>query len=173
MSLIPAKFDNVDAYLVRTHTDYINTWASVHDECDFTVPKFLRDAVMKKVSGIASLKDLLDKYKLPGISMSYDIEWDNYGSWTAGKSTDIYIYPKNREELKFYKLWVDSKSNQLKPNIVPEDDGKIVEVNMTDINKDWLDKLKSLPDGKDKVLMKSGENDFFEYERLVDYSKMT
>ena len=161
MSFVEAKHELIDEYLLRSHTDYINTWASVHDECDFTVPVYLRNAIMKKVANIASLKDLLDKYKLTGLSMSYDIEFDDFGSWTAGDSEDIYVYPNNREELHYHEKWLSSKDNRLKPNIKIDDIGEIVEKPLAEATKEWMAKLNALPDGKDKVLIKTGEEEFF------------
>lgn len=169
MPFVEAKHETVDEYLLRSHTDYLNMWASVHDEGDFTVPQFLRNCIMKKVVEVASLKDLLDKYKIPGLAMSYDVEFDDHNSWTAGKQVNIYEYPANLQEHIYFCLWQQSKDNELRPHIKTTEEGRIISKPMHEITKDWMNWLSNLPPGKDKVLIQTGEDQYFEYERLVEY----
>jgi hypothetical protein len=159
----------VDDVLCETHVDYINLWACVHDEGDLYVPTALRSAIMKKVTSLVSLKELLDKYKLPGLSMSYDVEFDKWLSWTASDSVDIYTYPENREEGILYDMWQQSADNQLKPTITITSKGKIIKKPFHEVNEAWLKEMSSLPNGVDTILIETGPEAYFEYERKVTY----
>jgi hypothetical protein len=160
----------VDDILLGTHVDYINCWASVHDEGDLYVPKVLRNPIMKKVTALTSLKELLDKYKLPGVSMSYDVEFDDWNSWTAAKSVDIYAYPENQKESVLRDMWEKSKELDIKPSVEETSKGKVIIKPYHEVDEDWLKAITSLPDGNDVVRIKSEEDAFFEYERKVEYT---
>jgi hypothetical protein len=57
---------------------------------------------MKLVTEVGSLKEVLDMFKLPGLSMSYDVEFDKFNSWTASSSVDIYKYPLHHIQSELY-----------------------------------------------------------------------
>ena len=92
----------IDDLLLGTHTDYINPWITVHDEVDYTTPIALSFPIMKLVTEVGSLKEVLDMFKLPGLSMSYDVEFDKFNSWTASSSVDIYKYPLHHIQSELY-----------------------------------------------------------------------
>jgi hypothetical protein len=92
----------IDDLLLGTHTDYINPWVTVHDEVDYTTPIALSFPIMKLVTEVGSLKEVLDMFKLPGLSMSYDVEFDKFNSWTASSSVDIYKYPLHHIQSELY-----------------------------------------------------------------------
>ena len=92
----------IDDLLLGTHTDYINPWVTVHDEVDYTTPVALSFPIMKLVTEVGSLKEVLDMFKLPGLSMSYDVEFDKFNSWTASSSVDIYKYPFHHIQSELY-----------------------------------------------------------------------
>lgn len=92
----------LDDLLLGTHTDYINPWVTVHDEVDYTTPIALSFPIMKLVTELGSLKEVLDMFKLPGLSMSYDVEFDKFNSWTASSSVDIYKYPLHHIQSELY-----------------------------------------------------------------------
>lgn len=169
MPFVTPTQPNLDAYLVKSHVDYLNIWASVHDEGDFTVLQFLRNAIMKTTVDEVSLKDLLDKYNLPGLGMSYDVEFDEFLSWTAGESVNVYEYPTTKNEKIMYHLWLESKKNRLRPNIQSSDEGRIITQPFHLADKEWLKMITDLPEGKDKLLIQTSEDQLFEYERLVTY----
>lgn len=159
--------ETMDEILCGTFVDYINTWATVHDEADLIVPTFLRDAIMNKVVSLASLKDLLDKYGLPGLAMSFDVEFDKWGSWTASSSVDIYSYPSNAIECAAHEAWAEYATCNLKPSITVAQEGRVVTRPLADVTQSWLDEMKLLPDGVDTILIQTDGSEFFEYERKV------
>lgn len=163
------KHKDLDGYLLGTHTDYINVWASVHDEDDLYLPVFLRNPIMKAVVKQISLKELLDKYKIPGLAMSYDVEFDDTQSWSARKQVNIYEYPETRNESILFDLWQNSKKNELKCTTTATDVGRVITKPIHEATQEWMKTLASLPDGKDKILIQTGPEHFFEYERLVTY----
>ncbi len=169
----------IDQVLLGTHTDYINCWALVHDEGDLFVPVELRNPIMKKVTSLVSLKELLDKYKLPGVSMSYDVEFDDWGSWTASKSVDVYAYPENKGEGILRELWQKSKDSGRTTTVAPTPapvaaepvgSGKTITQPFHLVTEEWLQSLSALPDGEDTVFVETGEGNLFEYNRKVAYS---
>lgn len=170
MAFVQATKKTMDEYLLGTHTDYITCWATVHDEVDYVVPLAIRNGVMKKVSHVGSLKDLFDKFKLPGLSMLYDIEFDKYNSWTAGSSVPIYQYPMNRQEDVMRKMWEESKKNAPPRSERTTPTGKVVTIPLHEVTETWLSKLSSLKDGSDTVMIQTGSGGFFEYERRVSYT---
>lgn len=161
----------VDEVLTGTHVDYINLWASVHDEGDLYVPEEIRNAIMKKVTSLVSLKDLLDKYKLPGLSMSYDVEFDPWLSWTAAEDVDIYAYPENHHERVLRDMWQKSRKEGVVSKVEEKPSGKVITKAFHEIDEEWLKNVTSLPNGNDKIIIKVGNDDDaqFEYERLVTY----
>lgn len=156
----------MEDFLLGTHTDYLNPWITVHDEVDFVVPKALSAPIMKTVSIIASLKELIDKYKLPGLSMSYDIEFDRWNSWTASSDVDIYAYPLNHKEAEIYE-----ELKRVESILSSTKYGKVYTIEAKVATPEFLAKVQSLPDGLDEIYIVNGDSKF-KYERTVDYSKL-
>lgn len=168
MPFIPTE-KSMDEILCGTFVDYLNVWATVHDEGDLLVPTELRDAIMKKVTNLGSLKDLIDKYKLSGLAMSFDVEFDDWGSWTADKSVDIYTYPNHHIEQATFDAWKEYAAKDLRPNVTVAQKGKVITRPLTGISQEWLDALSKLPSGDDTILIQTDTEEFFEYERKVQY----
>ena len=169
---------SLDDILLGTHTDYIHAWATVHDEVDFTVPTALSAPIMKQITATCSLKELLDKFQLPAVAMSYDVEFDKYCSWTASSSVDVYQYPLNHIhseyllELKDIKTKLHDKTNTNSNQEAVSPKQKIVTIPYDKVTETLLLQIQTLPDGNDTVLVTHPNGTKFQFDRLVDTSTL-
>lgn len=169
---------SLDDILLGTHTDYIHAWATVHDEVDFTVPTALSAPIMKQITATCSLKELLDKFQLPGVAMSYDVEFDKYGSWTASSSVDVYQYPLNHihseylSELKDIKTKLHEKTDTNPNQEAVSPKQNIVTIPYDKVTEQLLLQIQTLPDGFDTVIVSHPDGTQFQFNRSVNTSTL-
>lgn len=182
----------MDELLLGTHTDYIDVWVSVHDEVDLVVPEYLRNPIMKRVVSEISLKDVLDKFKLSGLGLSFDVEFDKWQAWTASDSVAIYKYPKTQQEDSFMQKLANSlkslkpikkstsETQAPKPEPTPSvksepkpketvSKPKKVRIPIAKVTKELLTKISKLPDGRDIIVVQYDDKTEFVYQRRVTY----
>lgn len=183
MPFIKPTHNEMDSYLLDVQNNLLSTWLAIHDEVDLMIDFNLAKPIMKKVTAISHLKKEINKISaVPYINFIFDTEWDDFGSFTAGKnfgsSTDI---PKDRQENNQYKEYkrlkelittgkvtevkadkpiVDVKvSKQKAPEIVIKDD-KAFDL--------LLQIIDLLPDGDTQINFKLGNGKQLKSNRLVD-----
>ena len=109
MGLIKSKSKNLEFYLRRIKTETANMILTVHDEIDYLADFSILNVLTKKMSLYLDISEYYRKYAVPYIRYLFDIEYDEWGAWTAGKSIDVYQMPISREEndaIKAYKQGV-------------------------------------------------------------------
>jgi len=164
---------SMDDILLGTHTDYVTPWVTVHDEVDYSTLKFLKTPIMKDAAHLTDLSDIIAKFKLPGLSLSYDVEFDEWDSWTASSDVNVYDYPGNHVESEYISKLAKSKLNDIKVNLDESNikvTGKIITIPINKVNESTLKSISELEDGLDSVIIESGKGSYFHYERKVNYT---
>lgn len=156
----------LDDYLSGTHTDYFTPWSLVHDEMDLVVLKDLMPPLMKQIVKKSALKKLFGISGIPGMGVSFDVEYDNYNSWAATRTLNVYEYPLHRKENKLYQDWL--RVMRETPKVV----GKTYYLDSQDLTQDDLALIASLPEGYDTLIVKKPSGDIFGPSRKVDCSKL-
>ena len=185
MPFIKATYNDMDSYLLDVQNNLLSTWLAIHDEVDLMIDFNLAKPIMKKVTAISHLKKEVNKISaVPYINFIFDTEWDEFGSFTAGKnfgaSTNI---PKDRDENNAYKeyerlkeLITTGKISEVKaekPALdIPE---KVTTTKTPSIKiKDekafdlLLQIIDLLPDGDTQINFQLGDGKLLKNNRLVD-----
>lgn len=185
MPFIKATHNDMDSYLLDVQNNLLSTWLAIHDEVDLMIDFNLAKPIMKKVTAISHLKKEVNKISaVPYINFIFDTEWDEFGSFTAGKnfglSTDI---PKDRKENIEYneykrlkELITTGKVSEVKaekPTLdIPE---KVTTTKTPSIKiKDekafdlLLQIIDLLPDGDTQINFQLGDGKLLKNNRLVD-----
>lgn len=149
----------MDSYLLDVQNNLLSTWLAIHDEVDLMIDFNIAKPIMKKVTAISHLKKEINKISaVPYINFIFDTEWDEFGSFTAGKnfgaSTDI---PKDRTENNAYKEY-----NRLKELITT---GKVTEVKA---EKPTLDKPEKVTTTKTPSIKIKDERAFDLLLQIID-----
>ena len=159
MPFIKATHNDMDSYLLDVQNNLLSTWLAIHDEVDLMIDFNIAKPIMKKVTAISHLKKEINKISaVPYINFIFDTEWDEFGSFTAGKnfgaSTDI---PKDRMENNAYKEY-----KRLKELITT---GKVTEVKA---EKPTLDKPEKVTTTKTPSIKIKDERAFDLLLQIID-----
>ena len=184
MAFITARHNDMDSYLLEVQNNMLSTWLAIHDEVDLMIDFNLAKPIMKKVTALSHLKKEINKISaVPYINFIFDTEFDDFGSFTAGKnfgmSTDI---PKDREEnneLKEYKrlkdLIVNGQVTEVeKPvteKVKPETKEPSIPTFTIKDSKTFdllLQIINLLPDGNTQIQFKLSNGKTLANNRLVD-----
>lgn len=158
--------------------DYMMPFAVVHDEIDIVTLKHLRDPLMSLNVDVTSLKDIFDKrFQWAGIATTYDVEFDEWDSWTAVSAVPIYTYAGSPKELEskneYYKLLEEIKLKKpevIKQEIKEEPKSESITLEMKD---GLLETIESLPDGETTVKVKMNSDKTITYNRKVNISTLS
>ena len=82
----------IDDVIADTHQDMLVNFLSIHDELVFIVDKHLFKPIFNKIVKMAELREVFDKLGMKYITFKFDVEYDNFGSYTASESFDVYKY---------------------------------------------------------------------------------
>lgn len=78
-------------------------WHSVHDEVDVCLDRHLLEGIAKRLSHIGASKEVFDRIGTGWIDYTFDIEYNEDGSFLPKNSLNIYRYPLNKTEAKAIK----------------------------------------------------------------------
>jgi len=155
------------------HQDTFISIFSVHDETVQILDKRLAQPIMTRTIQMTELDKIFSQIGLPFIKFKFDVEYDQFGSYTAAKAFDIYEYAV--ESYKIMHGYYDKDKTNDTP--ATEEDSNKQEVleelsihtmeydSIKSFQKD-LPKINALPDG-DTVLVVIVESIPFTYKRLV------
>ena len=181
-----------DDYLVGLHQDMLVNFLSVHDEVVVLVDKHLAQSIMTNCVKIAQLDKIFDKVGVPYITFKFDIEYDEWGSYTAHKQFDVYKYSLLQQQMlsngfissvvEGDTVSTDGEKTVPDENLTMEasaDDGesvldnenKVIEVVLPVYDDDIIQKLISVPDGTTTLIV-TVEGLSFTYSRKVDYQSV-
>jgi len=104
---VKAKYNDIDMYKRDVQQDLFIPFNTVHDEIDYLIDSNMFKPLLKKIINISALKKVMGKLKLPYINILFDVEYDEYNSWTAKKDIDIYQVALHEEEHKWRKKYQD------------------------------------------------------------------
>ena len=185
MPFIKATHNEMDSYLLDVQNNLLSTWLAIHDEVDLMIDFNIAKPIMKKVTAISHLKKEINKISaVPYINFIFDTEWDEFGSFTAGKnfgaSTDI---PKDRTEnnayreyKRFKELITTGKVTEVKAEKPTLDKPEKVTTTKTPSIKIkderafdlLLQIIDLLPDGNTQINFQLSDGKLLKNNRLVD-----
>ena len=90
MGFVSSRFDSVDRYLRDVHQDRLAIFLTVHDEVVFAVDDRFKFTLMTNVSRIAENKKIMDSLGYPFMNPYFDLEYDQWGSYTAKDKCNYY-----------------------------------------------------------------------------------
>jgi hypothetical protein len=153
MGLIPAKSKDVNYYIRRVKTEMAHTFLTVHDEIDFVADRSILFALCKRMSQLLDISKYYAKYNVPYIRYLFDVEYDNWGAWTASESIKVYSSPLTREEneaIKEYKASIKFSENNAEPEeeeVVEETEISIKLADLLWTSEELISALEKLPQG--------------------------
>ena len=174
MGLVKSKSKNLDFFTRRIKTEVGHMILTVHDEIDYLTDYSFLKPLTKKFSQYLDISAYYKKFNVPFIRYLFDIEFDEWGSWTAGKSVDVYQMPISREE----KIALDSYKEAvtiLKGSVSVEEektdiirDLKIDFTNTTITSEEFVAKLENIPCGVTTLRVKVSEKKCLKFYKSLE-----
>ena len=155
------------------HQDYMVNFLSIHDETVQISDKFLFKPIMRQFVKIAELPQIFSKTQIPFIQFKFDVEYDEWGSYTSNNKFEVYEY--DVETLKLLKEKGFSKNN-VDQNVqnVKKDKKKqreTISVTITEEDTDKIRRIDSVKSGNVELYVFFNDEKY-KYERLVDIDEI-
>lgn len=184
LGFVQPTHDHLTAYRLGAHVDFLNLFALVHDEADYTCNSLLKAPIMKRVVEVTALKDIFDKrFNWAGIASTYDVEYDDDYAWTASKAIPVYTYPRNHVEALAIKEAedvpekVETKEQPVKVeefNQPISEEVNVITILESALTDEILDVIEASPDGTVQINVESEQGTVrFKYDRLIDPTNLS
>jgi hypothetical protein len=169
--------------LLNVHQDVLTNFLSVHDEIVVLTDKYLFEPIMTKLTKIIELEKVFKKLNAPYVKFKFDVEYDNFGSYTASNGLDVYQYFMESEKIiqsllnsgfiKEETISESEKTTEKSEEILTqpkhtEIKEKVFKINQEDYQQ-VTDKIISLPDGG-TVIKINFDDQVFIYNRKVNFN---
>jgi len=178
MPLIQPISNTIDDLLIGLHQDYLINFLSVHDETVQLVDKKLAQPIMLETIKIAELNKLFEQIDLPFISFKFDVEYDDYGSYTAAKGFNISQYDVDTTRKFMGKGFIPADASVMDPpkpavhkEEIPKVDSNpsVFEYHVKEYDENIITAIQALPPGNDTFVLYV-DNTPFTFAKTVDSS---
>lgn len=180
MGLVKAKSKKLSFFQRRIQSETAHMILTVHDEIDYLTDFSILKPLTKKLSQYLDISVYYKKFNVPYIRYLFDIEYDEWGAWTAGKSVDVYQMPISREE----KIAIDAYTEAvtlLKGSVAEEQEKtdiiRDLKIDFTSENnnlsvEDFVAKLENLPCGATTLRVKVSEKKCLKFYKSLEQSAL-
>lgn len=159
-----------DDLLIGLHQEYFVQCLSVHDETVQLVDKKLAQPIMLEAIKIAELNKLFKQIDLPFISFKFDVEYDEWGSYTAAKGFNISQYDVDTTRKFMGKGFIPSIPKKETPEEPKKDNPvSVFEHKIEEYDEDVITAIQALPPGDDIFVLYVGSTPFT-FAKTVDSS---
>jgi hypothetical protein len=178
MGLVASKSKKLDYYLRRIRTETVHIVLTVHDEIDYLADFSILKPLTKKLSQALDISEYYKKYNVPFIRYLFDIEYDEWGAWTAGKAVDVYSLPVSREEntaYNSYKEAVDILKGSVSEANTESDIIPLMKVDFTSTDikvEEFVARLEKLPEGKTVFKVKVSEKKSLKFYKCLEQNAL-
>lgn len=179
MGLISPKSNDLSFYIrgVRTETSHIIL--TVHDEIDYIADNSILKPLTKKLSQFLDISSYYKRFKVPYIRYLFDVEYDEFGAWTAGKAIDVYKEPLNKEEhtaIKAYKealaILKGSVAESKEESSETLDKIKVDFINVDIKTEEFVSELEKLPEGNTILRVKISDKKSLKFYKKLEQNAL-
>lgn len=105
MPLLETDIMDINTHARNMKCEMSSTFLTIHDEGDFICDRAILYPLTKKMSTLLDISEYYRKGWHKFIRYLFDVEYDEWGSFTALKSIPVYEEPINRAEHEAIKLY--------------------------------------------------------------------